>query len=90
LQQFIFPSIGINFFKVIFYRKGKGMTYYINAPVGLPTYTQDLSKVTIGRCSKCGGNVSVHAAWMSVLPDVPTCESCGAKKASNLPRIEME
>jgi hypothetical protein len=44
----------------------------------------------IGTCSICGGRVSVPAAWMSVVPPVPTCESCGAVEAEHGPVIQMK
>lgn len=44
----------------------------------------------IGRCSKCGGDVCVPTVWLGLQPPVPTCSSCGARKARNLPTIEME
>lgn len=47
-----------------------------------------IGKTIIGTCSVCGGNVTVHTNWMCVVPDVPKCESCGARKAAG-PVIDM-
>jgi len=44
----------------------------------------------IGKCSKCGGRVVVPREWMGTQPPIPVCRSCGAKKKSNLPIVEME
>jgi len=43
----------------------------------------------IGTCSKCGGMFSVPNIWMSVVPPVPECLTCGAIKKEKLPVIEM-
>ena len=38
-----------------------------------------MNKRPIGRCSNCGGVVSVYqGAWYGINPPQPTCESCGA------------
>lgn len=42
----------------------------------------------IGRCSLCGGNVTVATYTYSTVPPVPTCQSCGATAAQ--PTINME
>jgi hypothetical protein len=63
------------------------MTYYVNPPNGLPTFT---TYNILGKCSKCGGDVKVPSVWMSVVPPVPTCSSCGATKKDSRPTIEME
>lgn len=45
---------------------------------------------TVGRCSLCGGLVTLPAAWWSVVPAEPTCEGCGATAAPpELPTIPM-
>lgn len=46
----------------------------------------------IGKCSQCGGIVSVPEAWMSVNRPVPTCEKCGAvaDETQNLPTIKTK
>lgn len=44
---------------------------------------------TIGTCSCCGGRVSVPAVFFSVVPPVPTCESCGATKRDHGPVVDM-
>lgn len=46
--------------------------------------------VTIGTCSLCGGPVQVHAVWMSIVPEVPTCAECGATASSHGPVIDMK
>lgn len=46
---------------------------------------------TIGTCSLCGGRVVLHEHWMSVNPQIPHCESCGARAAEpHGPVIPME
>lgn len=44
----------------------------------------------VGRCSNCGGNVTLPEIHHSVTIPVPTCQSCGATKKNELPIIEME
>lgn len=46
---------------------------------------------TVGRCSICGGRVSVPAVWMGIYPPTPTCDKCGAtaKPEDGLPVIPM-
>lgn len=47
--------------------------------------------ITIGTCSLCGGRVTVPKVWASVVPAIPTCESCGAtKKQPHGSVVEME
>lgn len=47
--------------------------------------------LTIGRCSLCGGEVTVPHLWLGVIPPAPTCSSCGAVAAPpELPVIPME
>lgn len=50
------------------------------------------NSTVIGRCSCCGGLVTVPSIWMSVVPPVPTCEACGATSDVNdkLPVIPMK
>lgn len=48
------------------------------------------NKTVIGKCSNCGGNVSVPTVWYSVVPPVPTCEKCGATPTDTLPIIQMQ
>ncbi len=31
----------------------------------------------IGTCGSCGGPVAIPNEWMSTLPPVPRCQSCG-------------
>lgn len=47
-----------------------------------------LGKTAIGTCSQCGGPVCVHTCWMSVIPDKPECEKCGAYEAGYGPVIK--
>jgi hypothetical protein len=49
-----------------------------------------MSHTLLGRCSKCGGAVTVPHAWYGVTPAIPTCQACGARKKNDLPIIEME
>jgi len=45
----------------------------------------------IGRCSICGGNVVAPTGYLSTLPPVPTCQSCGATASRpELPVVPME
>lgn len=49
----------------------------------------------VGKCSICGGLVAVPSVWMSILPAVPRCLSCGATQKphdpwAHLPTIPME
>ena len=45
----------------------------------------------IGKCGICGGRVTVPVVWWSVVPPVPTCESCGAvvDDTAHLPTLPM-
>ena len=49
-----------------------------------------MNKQVIGRCSICGGNVTIPNVWLGVIPPKPSCESCGAIKRDNLPIIDMD
>jgi hypothetical protein len=41
-----------------------------------------MSEKAIGKCSLCGGVVTMHyGLWMSIIPPAPTCSSCGATKS---------
>ena len=44
----------------------------------------------IGKCSLCGGSVTVPTAWYGIIPPTPTCDNCKATQKSSLPVIEME
>ncbi|MES2409009.1 MAG: hypothetical protein V4509_01770 [Patescibacteria group bacterium] len=47
----------------------------------------------IGTCGSCGGPVTIPNEWMSILPPVPTCQSCGKKpknKYGTLIKMEDE
>ena len=37
---------------------------------------------TLGRCSICGGRVTVPTIWSGTIPPTPTCEVCGAIEAT--------
>lgn len=54
----------------------------------------NMNRRPIGRCSECGGVVSLPEYWMGVNRPLPTCESCGrvANEANylNLPIIPMK
>lgn len=43
----------------------------------------------IGTCSLCGSAVVIPKVWMSVIPAIPTCSSCGATAAQHGPVIPM-
>ena len=45
--------------------------------------------VTVGTCGLCGGRVTVPGVWQSIIPPVPTCESCGASVAEHGPVLPM-
>lgn len=47
------------------------------------------NKQCIGTCSNCGGQVTVPTIYWSVIPPVPTCESCGATARPHGPVIDM-
>lgn len=50
-----------------------------------------MSGVVVGTCGLCGGAVFQADAFLSTMPTVPRCLSCGAtKKAPFGPVIEME
>ncbi len=34
---------------------------------------------TVGTCGLCGGRVAVASAYMSTIPPIPQCQSCGAR-----------
>lgn len=44
----------------------------------------------LGKCSLCGGLVTLPEAWCATIPPVPTCTNCGAHEKTKLPTIEME
>lgn len=46
-------------------------------------------KRAIGKCSLCGGRVTVPTIWLGVIPPTPTCESCGAVAETPGPVIPM-
>jgi len=51
-----------------------------------------MNRKTIGKCSICGGAVTVPTVTWSVIPPRPQCEKCGAyaSKAAGLPTVPME
>lgn len=50
----------------------------------------NLDQLPVGKCSNCGGVVSIPRVFYSVKRPVPTCEKCGAKadETQNLPLIK--
>lgn len=56
-----------------------GPTHIFNEPC-LPNHS------VVGRCSICGGSVTVPTIWGGVVPPVPTCSSCGATMQPNYGR----
>lgn len=45
---------------------------------------------TIGRCSICNGDVTIHEGpWGGIYPPVPQCSKCGATEDRDLPVIKM-
>lgn len=50
----------------------------------------NMNNIPVGKCSQCGGVVSVPRVWMSVNRPIPRCERCGgyADEAANLPTIK--
>lgn len=45
---------------------------------------------TIGTCGNCGGRVTVPTFYHSIIPPVPSCESCGATVAQHGPVLPMQ
>lgn len=43
----------------------------------------------LGKCSICGGQVTVPSSWLGILPPTPTCQSCGAEAENPGPVIPM-
>jgi hypothetical protein len=46
--------------------------------------------IVVGKCSLCGGSVTVPTVWHGILRPTATCQSCGATEKNNLPVIQME
>lgn len=48
--------------------------------------------IIVGKCSSCGGIVSVPKAWMSVNRPIPSCEKCGKQQdvTVNLPIVQTK
>lgn len=62
----------------------------------MPCLRQEMESVmyennrqVVGTCGNCGGAVVLPKVWMSVIPPVATCESCGATAAQNGPVLPM-
>lgn len=49
----------------------------------------EVMKTIIGKCSICGGRVTVPHIWMSVEPPSPTCDGCHAVAENTGPVIPM-
>ena len=51
-----------------------------------------MNKQTVGRCSQCGGAVTLPLLWGGVNPPVATCDDCGATedRLAHLPTIPMK
>lgn len=49
-----------------------------------------INDTLIGKCSICGGDVTVPKIHYSVIDPKPTCKKCGAVKANDMPVIKME
>lgn len=47
-------------------------------------------KTIVGRCSNCGGSVTVPDIWLGTYPPTPTCDQCGATKKSDKPVVDMD
>lgn len=43
----------------------------------------------IGKCSLCGGKVTIPDVWWGIYPPDETCSSCGAV-SDRLPEIKMK
>ena len=52
----------------------------------------NVNRKPIGRCSLCGGVVSIPTVWHGTNRPIPTCEDCGAvaDEAANLPVVPMK
>ena len=50
----------------------------------------NLNNRLIGKCSQCGGVVSIPNVWWSVNRPFAKCEKCGAVAKNTLPIIETE
>ncbi len=50
-----------------------------------------MNKIVLGKCSICGGIVSMPTIWFGILPPIAACESCFAieDKYSDLPTVPM-
>ena len=50
---------------------------------------RNLNNRPIGKCSQCGGVVSIQTVYWSVQRPIPSCKSCGAvaNETHNLPVI---
>lgn len=64
------------------------MTYYVNPPHDIPSFTPHITGQKIGKCSVCGGDVVLPDTWMGTPRG--RCSKCGRREKSNLPIIQME
>lgn len=48
-------------------------------------------KQVVGKCGECGGRVTVETVYLSIVPPVPQCESCGVyvDDTAHLPILPM-
>jgi len=44
----------------------------------------------IGKCSECGGPVTLENQWYSTEPQRPRCRNCGGIEEANLPIIKIK
>ena len=49
-----------------------------------------VEKVTIGKCSLCGGNVMQYQLWAGSCMPLAECADCGAVEDTGLPIIKMK
>lgn len=51
-----------------------------------------MNEKAVGKCSLCGGLVTVPTVFWSVVPPTPTCQKCGAVMdvAATLPTVPMK
>lgn len=50
-----------------------------------------IDSILVGKCSKCGGPVTLPKVWMGTQHPTPRCESCHASaKPKYGPTIEMD
>lgn len=49
-----------------------------------------MSLTVVGKCSLCGGKVTIPNVWMGMTPPEPRCMSCHATPKDKGPTIQME